>query len=120
MNLTKLDRDKVIINSDELIKEYENEIYIEKLAGNVVKEAMAKGIVMGIKMVSQNSRLTIEVDEEELAIFCHKIAVECGGYSPKNWEVVHDEDKSAFKRDAKSLKSSMDKWAKIGIEKENK
>lgn len=33
-----------------LIKEYKNEINIEKLSGNVVKETMAIGIVLGLNI----------------------------------------------------------------------
>ena len=40
---------------EDLIKIYENEINVEKLSGNVVKEAQAKGIVMGLRM-AQSTR----------------------------------------------------------------
>ncbi len=35
---------------EKLIAEYRNEINIEKLSGNVVKEELARGIVMGLEM----------------------------------------------------------------------
>lgn len=34
----------------ELIREYENEVKIEQLSGNVVKETMARGIVLGLRI----------------------------------------------------------------------
>lgn len=43
-------RSPAAITLDQEIMEYENEIAVEKLAGNVVKEYQARGIVMGLRM----------------------------------------------------------------------
>jgi hypothetical protein len=65
---------------EELIKEYENEIKIEQLAGNVVKEAQARGIVMGLRMVPNSyskqpacCETLVRLDRSALKTFIHEL-----------------------------------------------
>lgn len=67
MNAIPLKRiEGCLVAKEALIKEYENEIAVEKLSGNVVKEAMAKGIVMGLKMNPQGE-VQVTLNRDNLA-----------------------------------------------------
>lgn len=50
-----------------LIAEYQNEVAVEQLAGNVVKEAQAKGIVMGLTMALHVPKLPVKEDQEPIS-----------------------------------------------------